>query len=86
MGDFQTALLRSKRGLIVGIANESSIAAGCARNFAASGASLAPAAAAPERHLVDIDDNDALAAFLVGDDARRVIGTPIPVDGGQHLI
>src|SRR5271170_7543775 len=33
--------LRGKRGLIVGIANESSIAAGCARAFVAAGADLA---------------------------------------------
>ncbi len=32
--------LHGKRGLVVGIANESSIAAGCARTFAARGASL----------------------------------------------
>ena len=33
--------LYGKRGLVVGIANEASIAAGCARAFAAAGASLA---------------------------------------------
>lgn len=33
--------LHGKRGLVVGIANESSIAAGCARAFVAQGASLA---------------------------------------------
>jgi enoyl-[acyl-carrier protein] reductase I len=36
-----TTSLQGKRGLVVGIANESSIAAGCARAFAANGASLA---------------------------------------------
>jgi enoyl-[acyl-carrier protein] reductase I len=35
---------------------------------------------------VGIDDIGALAAFLVGDGARRITGTIIPVDGGQHLI
>jgi enoyl-[acyl-carrier protein] reductase I len=44
------------------------------------------AASAPEQHLVDIDDVGALAAFLVSDAARRITGTIIPVDGGQHLI
>lgn len=44
------------------------------------------AAAAPEQHLVDIDDVGALAAFLVSDGARRITGTVIPVDGGQHLV
>jgi enoyl-[acyl-carrier protein] reductase I len=33
--------LHGKRGLVVGIANEASIAAGCARAFAAAGATLA---------------------------------------------
>jgi enoyl-[acyl-carrier protein] reductase I len=46
----------------------------------------AAAAAAPERHLVDVDDVGALAAFLVSDGARRITGTIIPVDGGQHLM
>jgi enoyl-[acyl-carrier protein] reductase I len=47
---------------------------------------LTAAAEAPEKHLVDIDDVGALAAFLVSDGARRITGTIIPVDGGQHLI
>ncbi len=46
----------------------------------------AAAATAPEQHLVDIDDVGALAAFLVSDGARRITGTVIPVDGGQHLV
>jgi len=46
----------------------------------------AAAADAPEQHLVDVDDVGALAAFLVGDGARRITGTVIPVDGGQHLL
>lgn len=44
------------------------------------------AAAAPERSLADISDVGALAAFLVSDAARRITGTIIPVDGGQHLL
>lgn len=44
------------------------------------------AAAAPERQLVDIKDVGALAAFLVSDAARRITGTIIPVDSGQHLL
>jgi len=44
------------------------------------------AAQAPEHHLVDIEDVGALAAFLVSDAARRITGTVIPVDGGQHLM
>jgi enoyl-[acyl-carrier protein] reductase I len=44
------------------------------------------AAAAPEHHLVGIDDVGSLAAFLASDGARRITGTVIPVDGGQHLL
>jgi hypothetical protein len=43
-------------------------------------------AAAAEQHLMNVDDVGALAAFLVGDGARRIRGTIIPVDGGQHLM
>jgi enoyl-[acyl-carrier protein] reductase I len=43
------------------------------------------AAATPQRTLVDISDVGSLAAFLVSDAARRITGTIIPVDGGQHL-
>jgi enoyl-[acyl-carrier protein] reductase I len=41
---------------------------------------------APERTLVDISDVGSLAAFLVSDAARRITGTVIPVDAGQHLL
>lgn len=41
---------------------------------------------APEQHVVDVDDVGALAAFLVGDGAKHITGTIIPVDGGQHLM
>jgi enoyl-[acyl-carrier protein] reductase I len=44
------------------------------------------AATAPERSMVDISDVGALAAFLVSDAARRITGTIIPIDGGQHLL
>jgi enoyl-[acyl-carrier protein] reductase I len=44
------------------------------------------AASAPEHQLADIDDVGALAAFLVSDGAKRITGTIIPVDGGQHLM
>lgn len=44
------------------------------------------AASVPEHHLVNIGDVGALAAFLVSDAARRITGTIIPVDGGQHLL
>ncbi len=68
------------------------ISPGPIRTRAASGIAhfddllVAEAAAAPEHQLVDIEDVGALAAFLVGDGARRITGTVIPVDGGQHVI
>ncbi|MHA3790634.1 enoyl-ACP reductase FabI [Sphingomonas sp. YL-JM2C] len=43
------------------------------------------AATVPQRQLVEITDVGALAAFLVSDAARRITGTIIPVDSGQHL-
>lgn len=39
----------------------------------------------PRGQLVDIADVGALAAFLVSDAARRITGTIIPLDNGQHL-
>ncbi len=44
------------------------------------------AAEDPSHQLAEIEDVGALAAFLVGDGARRITGTVIPVDGGQHLM
>jgi enoyl-[acyl-carrier protein] reductase I len=45
----------------------------------------AAAAAIPDHQLVDVAEVGALAAFLVSDGARRMTGTVIPIDGGQHL-
>lgn len=44
------------------------------------------AAETPSHQLAEIGDVGALAAFLVSDGARRITGTVIPVDGGQHLM
>jgi enoyl-[acyl-carrier protein] reductase I len=46
----------------------------------------AAAAQAPEHLLCTIEDVGALAAFLVSDGARRITGSIIAVDGGQHLM
>lgn len=40
----------------------------------------------PGRELVDVADVGALAAFLASPAARRMTGTVVPVDGGQHLL
>lgn len=44
------------------------------------------AAETPGRQLADISDVGALAAFLASPAARRITGTVIPVDGGQHVL
>jgi enoyl-[acyl-carrier protein] reductase I len=68
------------------------ISPGAIKTRAASGIAhfdeflAAEAAGAPEHELVSVDDVGALAAFLVGDGARRITGNIIPVDGGQHAI
>ncbi len=68
------------------------ISPGAIRTRAASGIAhfdellAAEAAATPDRDLVSIEDVGALAAFLVSDGARRITGTIIPVDGGQHAL
>jgi enoyl-[acyl-carrier protein] reductase I len=67
------------------------ISPGPIRTRAASGIDrfdelLADAAArVPARQLADIADVGQLARYLVSDAARRITGTVIPVDGGQHL-
>ena len=47
---------------------------------------MAAADNASGQYLVDVGDVGALAAFLVSDGARRITGTVIPVDGGQHML
>lgn len=41
---------------------------------------------APQKRLASIEAVGALAAYLVGDGARLMTGTVIPVDGGQHVM
>lgn len=67
------------------------ISPGPIRTRAASGIDrfdelLAEAATSvPARQLADIGDVGQLARYLVSDAAKRITGTVIPVDGGQHL-
>ena len=86
-------LLDGKRGLIVGIANENSIAWGCAKAFRAFGAQLAVTylnekakSKAPARSLVSIEDVGVATAFLVHDAARLITGDTLYIDGGYHII
>ncbi|MPT48976.1 MAG: enoyl-ACP reductase FabI [Sphingobium sp.] len=44
------------------------------------------AAQVPDGELVDIADVGALAAFLASPAAKRITGTIIPVDSGQHIL
>lgn len=96
MGPVKAALESSTRYLAAELGPKlirvHAISPGPIRTRAASGidrfdALLERAAAeAPEHQLADIDDIGALAAFLVGEGAKRITGTVIPVDGGQHVL
>lgn len=96
MGPVKAALESSMRYVAAELAPKGirvhAISPGPIRTRAASGIDrfdelIARAAAeAPDHHLVSVDDVGQLAAFLVSDGARRITGTVIPVDGGQHLM
>jgi enoyl-[acyl-carrier-protein] reductase (NADH) len=88
-------LLEGKKGLIVGVANENSIAWGCAKAFRAFGAELAvtylndtakkyvePLA----REMVSIDDVGVATAILAHDAAKLMTGDTVYIDGGYHII
>jgi enoyl-[acyl-carrier protein] reductase I len=95
MGPVKAALESSMRYVAVELGPKGirahAISPGPIRTRAASGIDQfdelleAAAARAPEHHLVEIGDVGNLAAFLVSDAARRITGTIIPIDGGQHL-
>ena len=79
--------LEGKRGLVVGIANDSSIAYGCAKAFRALGAELAVTYlnAKAERHVKPLADELEASLFLPLDvrnegelEAERLVGVPPP--------
>jgi enoyl-[acyl-carrier-protein] reductase (NADH) len=83
--------LRGKRGLVVGIANEHSIAYGCARALRDAGAGLAVTylnskAEPPSHQLVTIEEIGALSAFLASDAAMGQTGSVSYVDGGFPVV
>jgi enoyl-[acyl-carrier-protein] reductase (NADH) len=74
--------LAKKVGLVVGIANEQSIAWGCAKAFRGAGADIA---VTPTHQLSTIEDVGAHAVFLVSDGARTVTGGVHHFDGGYSI-
>lgn len=64
-------ILTGKKALIVGIANNNSIAYGCARRL---------------RTLVDIEDVGAMVVFLASNYAKNSTGDTIYIDSGYHIV
>jgi enoyl-[acyl-carrier-protein] reductase (NADH) len=84
-----SSVLAGRKGLIVGIANEHSIAYGCAGTFRDLGAELAVTEArerAPLRRPVELEDVGTFCAFLVSDAAKAITGDTHYVDGGLHIL
>jgi enoyl-[acyl-carrier-protein] reductase (NADH) len=75
-------VLKDKKALVVGIANEHSIAYGCAAAFHELGAD--PRAPVGER--VDINDVGYARAYLATPYARRITGGTVYVDGGVNIM
>ncbi len=74
------------KGIRVNAISPGPIATRAASGIAHFDELLAAARDSPERRLVTIEDCRGLAAFLVGDAAKMLTGSLIPVDGGQHLL
>lgn len=83
--------LAGKKGLVVGIANEHSIAYGCAQAMRAQGASLAVTClndkARPfvQRWANQLDAG-VVTAVLCSDAARALTGNVVFVDAGYHVM
>jgi enoyl-[acyl-carrier protein] reductase I len=87
-------MLRGRRGLVVGIANEHSIAVspGPLKTRSASGIAEfdelieAAVSRAPAHRLVDIAEVGRAVAFLVGGGASGMTGDTIFIDAGLHIM
>ena len=75
-------VLKDKKALVVGIANEHSIAYGCAAAFHGLGADQR----APVGERVDINDVGYACAHLATPYARRITGGAVYVDGGVDIM
>ncbi len=84
-------LLEGKRGLIVGIAKERSIAWGCAKAFRALGAELAIIYVNEKtKKYVESLACEACASIVIPilahDSSKLITGETLYVDGGYHII
>jgi enoyl-[acyl-carrier-protein] reductase (NADH) len=75
-------VLKDKKALVVGIANEHSIAYGCAAAFHELGADQR----APVGERVDINDVGYARAYLATPYARPITGGTVYVDGGVNIM
>lgn len=78
--------LAGKKALIVGIANEDSIAFGCAKALRARCAELAIIFQDHRTEPFGIDNVGAYAAFLASAKAANVTGGIHYIDGGYHIV
>ena len=87
-------VLTGFKALVIGVANEHSIAYGCARAFRTAGADMKDfdlllneaAHKAPLGELVDIMDVGFTCAYLATPFARRITGGTVYVDGGANIV
>jgi enoyl-[acyl-carrier-protein] reductase (NADH) len=84
MLDIPTLDLAGAKGVVIGIANDSSIAYGCARAFRSLGADLAVTYLNEKaRRFEDVGITTAILATHAG---RMLTGATTYVDGGYHVM